>query len=114
MTERIGKRLTEVISPIVPVSLSEAETESYPYASYSYTPEAKRTKDGIVGYRANATITVVSSDFDEAHDIKNSIVSAIESQMRGDGIYAAVGDWSPACDEGIWTINISVIINQSK
>lgn len=114
MIERIGKKLTEVIAPIVPLNLSEAETEVYPYASYEYVPEPKRTKDGIVGYRASAMVSIVSDDFDEAHGIKNDIVSAIESQMRTDSIYATVEDWEPECVEGQWHIDISVKINQSK
>lgn len=114
MIERIGKKLTEVITPIVPLNLSEAETEEYPYASYSYVPEPKRTKDGIVGYRASAEVTIVSNDFDEAHGIKNDIVDAIESRMRTDGIYATVEEWEPECVEGLWHIDITVLINQNK
>ena len=45
MTESIGTRLTALISPIVPLYLSEASTDTYPYAVYSQTLTYRRDKD---------------------------------------------------------------------
>lgn len=114
MIEKIGKRLTEIISPIVPVNLSEAETESYPYAVYDYIPEPKVTKDGVVGYRAETTLSIMSPSYDEAHGIFEQIASAIETGMRSAEMYANILNWSPECEDGIWSINISLTINQHQ
>lgn len=112
MIERIGKKLTEILAPIVSLNLSEAETEAYPYAVYDYNPIPTYTKDGIVGYSADVTLAVVSTQFDEADRIRQEVMDSINT--IGDGFSVMLQEWSPECVEGIWIIQILFNIKQTK
>lgn len=114
MIESIGKKLTSVISQLVALNLSEAETEEYPYAVYDYTPNPVRTKDGIVAYKADVTVSVVSGSFDQADDIRARIAEAVSQHMNKDGYSAFLQEWTPECVEGIWTIEMIFNIKQSR
>ena len=47
MIDSIGETIVRVVGPLVPVYLSEAETESYPYAVYELQSNPRLTKDGV-------------------------------------------------------------------
>lgn len=112
MTERIGQQLTSIVSPLVPFYLNEAETGSYPYAVYTYDVEPLETKDGVHHITAGVSLTVVSNDFDEAHEIARSISDAVESDMRGDGFFSALRSTASDCVDGVWLITQEYTIKQ--
>lgn len=111
MIESIGNKLNEIISPIVPFFLSEAETSSYPFCVYNADIQPFYSKDGIYRYRASVNLNIVSNDFDEADTIANAIIAATNEEMTGD-YSASMQSMNKDCSEGIWAIEINYIINQ--
>lgn len=113
MTERIGIEITKALAGVCNIMFAEAESDSYPYAVYNYTPVAKRTKDGINGWKAQVTISVVSPEYDEADFLSNKVVDTIrESQM--DGVYAALVEARTDCSEGVWIMELVYNCNQIR
>lgn len=112
MTERIGIRITELCSPIVPFNLSESEVENYPYAVYSYSPSPVMSKDGIYKYTSEVELKVTSDNFDEA----DNIVSELDAALKeiGDDFTYHLSEITPECTEGIWTIQMNIIVNQYR
>ncbi len=115
MTEQIGHKITELVDPIVPLSLYEAETEEYPYAYYINTPVRHRTKDGdVYKITSDVVISVVGRSFDQADDISNQIADAIESGMAGDGFRGELVSVERTCYEGVWTIDNTFAVKQMQ
>jgi len=111
ITENIGNKLNEIISPIVPFFLSEAETSNYPFSVYTAEIQPYYNKDGIYRYRASVVINVVSNEFDEADTIANAINAAILENSTG--IFSSeLQSINKDCSEGIWAISLNYIINQ--
>lgn len=113
MTEAIGAKLVELIRPICPVWLSEAETEAYPYAVYSQTVSEHRTKDGVYKYTAETTINVVSKNFDEADSIANRIKAALAEGLTG-GFSGMLRTQNNDCTQGVWDIELQYFVKQSN
>lgn len=111
MKELIGQKLNEIISPIVPFFLSEAETSNYPFSVYNADIQPYYNKDGIYRYRASVNLNVVSNDFDDADAIANAIIAAIDEDMTGN-FSASLQSMNKDCSEGIWAIEVNYIINQ--
>ena len=111
MTESIGYRLTDLCEFILPFYLSEAETESYPYAVYDQTVQEFRTKDGVYKITAESSIKIYSNDFDQA-------------QQKADAVRAALDNGSNAkyqlqflrqtkdCLEDVWCIELVYFVKQ--
>lgn len=114
MTERIGEKINEIVSPIVPFFLTEAEVEKYPFAFYEQTVTPLNTKDGIYKFRSTAVISVVSEDFDEADDIASQIMLAIADGMHNETYSSHLTSINKDCNEGVWTIELNYILNQYK
>lgn len=114
MTERIAIKLTQLIADIVPLNLSEAETENYPYAVYDYTPVPYYTKDGVYKYSADVELVIVSKDYDEAQQISDEVASALAEGMHDQEFFATARNVNADCTEGIWSITMNYTINQYK
>lgn len=114
MTEKIGTRLAELIEPIVPFFLSEAETDEYPYAVYDMVVSAVRVKDRVYKYTADVSIEVYGKDPDQVKEISDGIRSVIEEEMRGDTFFAALITFSDQRQEGLWISRLDYTINQKK
>lgn len=118
MIESIGEMLTNVCKNIVPFFLSEAQTESYPYAVYEYTPQEFRTKDGIYKITTDVYIHVYSVDVHEAEAKAAAIRSALESycdSAYNNGQYILrLQATSETCTEGVWQIELQYFVKQTS
>lgn len=114
MTERIGIRLAELIDPIVPFFLSEAETDEYPYAVYDMDVSPRMVKDRVYKFTADVSIEVYGKDPDQVKDISDGIRSVIEEEMRGDTFFATLVTFSDQRQEGLWISRLDYTINQKK
>lgn len=112
MKEQIGEKINEIISPIVPFFLSEAEVEHYPFSVYEQTVTPSFTKDGVYKFRSTAKISIVSDDFDEADAIANAVIDAIAEEMHDDKYSSLLSSVDKDCIEGVWTIELNYILNQ--
>lgn len=113
--EAIGTKIVDVIqtvAPTVPVALSEAETNDFPYCVYSQEVTPRRTKDGIYRFDADTTITVYSNSFSEADGIADDIVDAMEDEMTG-VYHSAFRSRGKTRSQGIWAIQLNYHITQS-
>lgn len=111
MMDTIGNKLTSLCEPILPFFLSEAETETYPYAVYDQTVTPLMTKDGTYAYAADARVRVYSDDFDEAQQRADDIITAISTDA--DARYRLrVRGQSKTCQEDVWCIELDVYIKQ--
>ena len=104
MIDSIGETIVRVVGPLVPVYLSEAETESYPYAVYELQSTPRLTKDGVAGYDGVAVINIYGKDFDELQGLL---------ALNADPEWAVqVTSQSKSCTEGVWVLTTNLQINQ--
>ena len=113
MTESIGHKLTELCEFILPFYLSEAETESYPYAVYDQTTEEHRTKDGVYKITAESTIRVYSKDFDEAQRKADAIRAALDGNTDNRYIIRFLRQ-TKDCLEDVWSIELVYFVKQTQ
>ena len=111
MTEAIGTHLTTLCAGIVPFYLSEAETESYPYAVYEQTTQEFRTKDGVYKITAESMIRVYSKDFDEAQVIADRIRAELDNDNSEQFVIAFLRQ-SKDCTEGVWALELVYFVKQ--
>ena len=114
MTESIGQKLVSTIGDIVPTYFAEAETDEYPYAVYDQVVSPSRTKDGAYKFTSQLTLAIVSDKFTEAEDIRDSVISAIDTQMRGSVYNAGLDSMDTECQEGIWIMYLYYTITQHQ
>lgn len=112
MTESIGTQLYTLLSSVVTLNLSEAETESYPYAVYDAPIVPVFSKDGVMKYMSETVITVYAKDFDTAQAKADSIISTLETGMRSAQYSATLTSNTPSRVDGIWGIELKYRINQ--
>lgn len=114
MTEQIGIRLAELLEPIVPFYLSEAETDEYPYAVYDMNVSPVMVKDRVYKFTADVSIEVYGKEPDQVKEISDDIRSAIDEEMRGDTFFASLVTFSDQRQEGLWISRLDYTINQKK
>ncbi|WP_322290569.1 hypothetical protein [Paratractidigestivibacter sp.] len=112
MKESIGEKIVELVSPLVKFYLSEAETESYPYAVYDMDVTPYYTKDGVYRYSADATVRLFGKDFDELDGLWTKIEDAL--MMMDQGYTSTYTGYSKTCTEGVWQIEMNFNILQFK
>lgn len=112
MTESIGIRINELASRFVDVYLSEAETEEYPYAVYTSSVTPTYTKDGIARYQSELTLTVYAKDLDVINPIAEQIRAVIADQMSGGKYSSRQTRDNSDCTDGVWSRELTYIINQ--
>jgi hypothetical protein len=113
MTESIGAKLTDLCEFILPFYLSEAETETYPYAVYEQTTQEFRTKDGVYKITAESTIRVYSTDFGEAQQKANAIRAALDGCNDARYIIQFLRQ-SKDCLEDVWCIEMVYYVKQTQ
>lgn len=113
MSEAIGKKIVELVSPIVPIWLSEAETEEYPYAVYKQTVQEHRTKDGVYKYTAEPELHVYAKDFDQADAIAEQIKAAIAEGLA-EPFTGALRTQDKDCTAGVWDIELLYFVKQNN
>lgn len=104
MEDSIGKALTATLAEVTPIWLYEAETDTYPYAVYFYTPEYFTTKDGVYKIQADVTVQAYSEDADEAIDLAEDIQEALLPGMNTSVFRTRLVTTTKECVEGIWNI----------
>jgi len=118
MIESIGIMLTDVCKDIIPFYLSEAETESYPYAVYEYSPQIFRTKEDIYKITADAYVRVYSEDAEEAESKADALKVALDSyedSVENDGRYVVRHQaTTETCIEGVWQVELLYFVKQIR
>ena len=115
MTESIGTRLTSLMAGILPINLSEAETNTYPYATYEQTPTYIQSKDGeTLRIRSEVVIHIYDKVFSTADGKKDLVVSAIDSNMHDATFGAYLRTVDKDCSTGVWDIELNYTIVQYK
>lgn len=112
MTEEILETITSLIGSLVPLNLSEAETEEYPYASYEAPVNPVMDKDGVCVFSSNVVISVYAKDFDTANTKAGLIKSAIESGMHDDQFSSRLVSENATRVDGIWDVELIYSIKQ--
>ena len=114
MTESIGAKFVEVITPLVHINLSEAESSNYPYAVYDQTLTYRRSKDGVNNIGAACEIHIYGKDFARVDGIAAGIAAAVRAAMQNDVYCAALRTVDKTCTEGAWDIQMNYSVRQLK
>jgi hypothetical protein len=115
MIESIGTRLTSLMAEILPINLSEAETNTYPYATYEQTPTRLQGKDGeTLRIRSEVVIHIYDKVFSTAEGKKDLVAAAIASNMHDDTFGASLRTVNKDCSTGVWDIEMNYTIVQYK
>lgn len=113
MTESIGKALKSNLESIVPINLSEAETNSYPYATYDRTSEYIQSKDGeTLRIRADVTIHIYAKDLSTANGLADQVKAKISQEMHGSVYGAYLRTENKDCTTGVWDYEMGYTIVQ--
>lgn len=114
MTESIGAKFKEVITPLVHINLSEAESGNYPYAVYDQTLTYRRNKDGVDNIGATSDIHIYGRVLEELDGIAAGIAAAVVEEMQNDTYYAVLRTVDKTCTEGVWDIQMNYSVRQLK
>ena len=114
MTESIGTQLVSLLASVIPLNLSEAATEEYPYAVYDQTLTYLRDKDGVYAITADTDIHIYGKDFSTVETKAESIISTLETSMRGDTYVATLRTVNRDCVDEVWDIQLNYTIKQLK
>ena len=112
MTDSLRDRLAYACKDVLRPTLSEAETDNYPYAVYDMTSTPLRDKDGIYAFSGDTKIRVVSNDPEEVDMQAAAIKSAIDTGMNDVYFSARMEDYQKDCVDGIWTIEMNYTLKQ--
>jgi len=113
MTETIGKALTSNLESIVSLNLSEAETNSYPYATYDRTCEYVQSKDGeTLRIRADVTIHIYAKDLSTANGLAEQVKTKISQEMHSSVYGAYLRTENKDCTTGVWDYEMVYTIVQ--
>ena len=104
MTESIGIKLVELITPIIPLILSETETDQYPYCTYEMTTQEYRDK----------AIRIVSKDFSEADSLRERVEAALFEGMNGPQYFFTLTTRDKDRVNGVWILEINCTITQRQ
>lgn len=115
MNESIGIRLEDLISPILPINLSEAETDTYPYATYAQTPVFVYDKDGnALRIRSEVAVHIYDRSFGTAEEKCGLVTAAIAGAMHDGTFGATLRTVNKDCTEGVWDFELNYTIIQFK
>lgn len=112
MTDSLRAKLISVCAGVIEFQLSEAETDSYPYAVYDMTTNPLVDKDGVYGYMGDCKIRLVSDDVDTIDALRARVESAILSGMRDAIFFSRLVDVTKECVDDIWTIEMNYALKQ--
>ena len=113
MTESIGKTLKTNLESIVSLNLSEAETNSYPYATYDRTCEYVQSKDGeTLRFRVDVTIHIYAKDLSTANGLADQVKAKISQEMHGSVYGASLRTENKDCTTGVWDYEMVYTIVQ--
>lgn len=113
MRDTISEQFFSAMDGIVPVFLSEAETEVYPYAVYRSTVSTRYTKDGPNSAYSVLTCDVYGKDYDECYGIADAINDAVEEKMNTDEFHSQLYECTASCTGGTWDITMTFHIKQA-
>jgi hypothetical protein len=103
------------MAEILPINLSEAETNTYPYATYEQTPARLQGKDGeTLRIRSEVVIHIYDKVFSTAEGKKDLVAAAIASNMHDDTFGASLRTVNKDCSTGVWDIEMNYTIVQYK
>lgn len=113
ITENIGEKIVTLIGSIVTLYLSEAQTETYPYAVYEQTvmPIDDKGPDAVA-YESDTIIRLYSKDFTDADAKLQSIKTAIAAGMEGPQYFASLNSEQKNCVDDVWCMELSYQIFQ--
>lgn len=115
MTESIGTKLVELIAPIIPLILSETETDQYPYCTYEMTTQEYRDKDRrLYKIRGTVAIRIVSKDFSEADSLRERVEATLFNGMSGPQYFYTLTTRDKDRVNGVWILEINCTITQRQ
>lgn len=112
MTDSLRDKLVNVLADVVPIYLSEADKESYPWAVCDMTTHPLRDKDGVYGYTGDATIRLVGQDPAALDTLRASVEGAIATGMHDGTFSSRLTDITKECVEDVWTIELTYTLKQ--
>lgn len=112
MTDSLRDKLVNVLADVVPIYLSEADKEAYPWAVCDMTTHPVQDKDGVCGYTGDATIRLVGQDPAELDPLRAAVESAIATGMRDGTFGSRLTDITKECVEDVWTIELNYTLKQ--
>ena len=113
MTESIGTALKSYLESIVSLNLSEAETNTYPYATYDRTASFVQSKDGeTLRIRADVTIHIYAKDLSTANGLADQIQSKLDQEMHNETFGANLRSVNKDCTTGVWDYEMDYTIVQ--
>lgn len=112
--EQISEKFYEIVSGIVPLSLSEAEVDTFPYAVYEHFPTYVTDKTSRMPYKAVSELecVVYGKDFDELAILAERVISDVISGMNSNGFSASLSRTYKDCEQGIWAVQLDFRITQ--
>lgn len=107
---KVGEKIVELISPIIEVSLMQAEVDKFPYCAYEIDAEVpQRSKAGILGYKTDLSIYIVAKTESQAAEIAERITSVLPRNNTWD---FALQNKTPATDSGHWMYKLEYSVTQ--
>ena len=106
-----GEYICEVISPIVPISLDQAEESTPPYAVYEISEMPSYAKDVLFKTTSVVAVYVVTETYAEVHDISMRIRDALVADTR---CRARVDMMTPGYSDSVWVMKIDMSITQNN
>lgn len=118
MTENIGKRLQDLCSaaesPIV-LYLSEAESDSYPYAVYEADYVPSYDKDGVYKIVGDLTVRAYAKNAEAAQEVADAIDAIILTNFSsGNYTVRQLSQLKKDCLQETWSVGYQYRITQFR
>lgn len=118
MTENIGKRLQDLCSaaesPIV-LYLSEAESDSYPYAVYEADYVPSYDKDGVYKIVGDLTVRAYAKKAEAAQEVADAIDAIILTNFSsGNYTVRQLSQLKKDCLQETWSVGYQYRITQFR
>jgi len=111
-SERIGDIFNAACAGVLPVFLSEAETEDYPYLVYTSTVTPVVCKDGVIGYTSSLNARIYSNDFDDAESKAADVADAVQDNIPDNYLFIPA-TLERSCTDGVWEISLTWNVKQT-
>lgn len=86
-----------------------AEQMALPYCVYEVTSNTpQRTKHGIIGYTADASVYVAAASESKATDMKNGVVAELSKREPGYTVIISGEEAAFAEEQWLWKIDITI------
>lgn len=102
--KELNERIYNTISTIIDVNLSEADTESFPYAIYSTKVSDLRCKTGVYAKNISLKIDVVGDKFNICQEKGDDIYAALVEQFTTQDSVITLTNSEHNSTYGLWNL----------